>query len=473
MKIIGLKVDGIRKLTAVEMQLKDKGLIPIKGKNKQGKSTLIDTVEWLIEGNKVANPQLVQNGKEKAEAELTLGDYKIKRTLAKNPKLEVRNTLTGALEKGEVQNFLNTFINELTFNPRPFKDKTSVEKFRFCLDLFREKLEVKSKAALGYDFAGIDTKLSSLEEDRKLVGREVKQFGDLDLNAPAKTSKVDISKILAKKADIEKQNTIKRVDFDKAKQKEIEEINDFNREQREKKSVIDDLKKSINDNLDKMQSMTTEIQELELKLTQLKSGLEIRREYSEKTVKELDLLPQPEPEKPLVSTIPQPEYLSTSEEDSLIQWAIGTNEKAGIYEAWLNKKTEKAAKESIYSDYTQQIQTLRNKKLEILRSIDTGVKGLEIREDGIYYNDVYSENWSDSENLRISAELCLSQMPELRAVFIDGAESFDSDSLKDLETWAIENDVQCIVTIVSDIPEQLENGVFYITEGRVITSEEE
>ena len=57
MKIIGLKVDGIRKLTAVEMQLKDKGLIPIKGKNKQGKSTLIDTVEWLIEGNKVANPR--------------------------------------------------------------------------------------------------------------------------------------------------------------------------------------------------------------------------------------------------------------------------------------------------------------------------------------------------------------------------------------------------------------------------------
>ena len=165
--------------------------------------------------------------------------------------------------------------------------------------------------------------------------------------------------------------------------------------------------------------------------------------------------------------------MSTVDLENEIQSAYSTNQKAEVYEGWLKKKSEKSDKEIEYENFTQDIKELRDKKLEILRSIDTGVKGLEIREEGIYYNNFFSENWSDAESLRISAEVCLAQLPELRAVFLDRGESFDSDSLKELDKWATENDVLCITTIVDDIPDKMEAGVFYIQEGHLIGGKNE
>ena len=48
MKIIGLKIDGARKLTAFEMSnLKERGLIKLIGGNRQGKSTVFDCLRLL------------------------------------------------------------------------------------------------------------------------------------------------------------------------------------------------------------------------------------------------------------------------------------------------------------------------------------------------------------------------------------------------------------------------------------------
>jgi predicted nucleic acid-binding Zn-ribbon protein len=476
MKIIGLKVDGVRKLTAVEMQFKNNGLVPIKGKNKNGKTSIIDSIELAIRGNKVANPKLIQNGKEKAEIELILSDYRIKRIIynnGKTPKLEVKNVKTGILKTGEVQNFLNTLINEVTFNPFPFKSKTAVEKLNFFMGLCKEKLEAKSKELLGYGFAGIDEKLNSLEQDRLLTGREVKKFGDLDLNAPEKVESVDVQELLNKKKEIDDRDSLKRLEHENAKQKEIEEINAFNEIQRNKKTAIENASRSIKDFEEKISESQKRIDDLKKQLMDEETkwgGLNNSLNFAKINSA---TLPKPEPEKPLINSIPIPLYENDMNLEDQIQTALAKNQKAETYQNWLDKKKEKSEKENEYDAFTNDIKNLRNQKLEILRSIDTGVKGLEIREDGIYYNDVFSENWSDAESLRISAEVCIAQMPELRAVFLDRGESFDSDSLKELDKWATENDVLCITTIVDDIPEKLINGVFYIQEGHLIEATNE
>ena len=71
----------------------------------------------------------------------------------------------------------------------------------------------------------------------------------------------------------------------------------------------------------------------------------------------------------------------------------------------------------------------------------------------------------------ISSEICLAQMPNVRAVFLDRGESFDPQSLKELGDWAVANDIQVFITIVRDIPEKLEAGTFYISEGKVLEAE--
>ena len=471
LKILGLKADGIRKLTAVEMEFAESGTIQIKGKNRQGKTTIIDTIHWLIEGNKVINDKIVNPDKEKAEGELRLNGYTIKRVYGKTPKLEVRNTENGKPMKGEVQNFLNTFINELTFNPRPFLDKTPYQMLQFALDLFKDKLDEKSKEILGEGFDKIDSKIEELEQERLIVGREVKSFGDIEL--PEKVEPVSIVKLTEERKAIEERNKIKLDAWEEKKSEELKEIEEFNRQQREQAKAIEVEEDRLNDVKRDIEYHSKEIKELEEKLRIAKENLAKAKENAEDAEKCLAHLKQnpPLPEKPLTTSIPKPELESTEEIDRKISEAGAINERADAYNRALEKKRQKEAKQTEYEYYNEKIKELRDKKLEILRSIDTGVKGLEIREDGLYYNGVYCENWSDAEGLTISSELCIAQKPQLSAIFLDRAESLDSDSLRALDQWAKENDIQCFVTIVDDVPEELEDGVFYIEEGKIITAE--
>ena len=460
LKIIGLKVDGLRKLSAVNLEFKDKGLIPIVGKNKNGKTTLaIDTVKWLIQGNKVLNGDIVKHGQETATAELRIGDYVIERAAGKSKKFKVTNVTTHKNLDGEVQNFLNTFINELTFNPRPFLDSTPYEKLKFCMDLFK------------IDFSQINSELKTLEEDRKYCGQQVKRFGEIV--AVDKVEAVNIADLLEAKKQIDMSNRSIMAMYDRAKQAEIEKINEFNKEQREKARKIEVEQDRLTD-LQKDEEYTMNlIIKLEEKLKEAKAELKNITNNRADCESKLHLMPKPEPEKPLTVEIKPPVLQDTSEIDTQIEQAFATNEKARQYQEYLAKLKEKTDKEAEYRTYSLKIEALRNQKLEILSNTKTGVDGLEIREDGIYYRGISSENWSDSEGLVISSELCLAQMPRLRAVFLDRAESLDSDSLAAYGKWAEENNVQAIVTIVKDIPEELEDGVFYIQEGKVITKEEQ
>jgi len=82
---------------------------------------------------------------------------------------------------------------------------------------------------------------------------------------------------------------------------------------------------------------------------------------------------------------------------------------------------------------------------------------------------IHSENWSDAQGIDVAVQLCIAQNPELRAVLIDKGESFDKKRLAALQEWAEKNDLQAFVTIVDETPESLEDGVFYIEEGTIIT----
>ncbi|HAN21797.1 MAG TPA: hypothetical protein DCP51_09035, partial [Clostridiales bacterium] len=78
------------------------------------------------------------------------------------------------------------------------------------MELFRTQLEELSKETIGISFQGIDTKLQNLEDERLLIGREIKKFGDLDLITPEKAERVDVQELLNKQKQIEDRNSILR-----------------------------------------------------------------------------------------------------------------------------------------------------------------------------------------------------------------------------------------------------------------------
>lgn len=460
MKIIGLKADGFRKLAAVEMQFSKNGLVPIVGDNEEGKTSILNFIQWMILGNKTLNPDIINWDKDKMNGELTLDNYKIERVYPKKgtPKLKVTNLATGKPETGEVQNFLNTFINELTLNPRPFLDLNTLEKVRLFYKLYK------------IDFTELDKRLTILEDRRLECGRKVNEYGDLDKDVPEKASRVDTTKLFADRKVIEDKNRKLSEDYAMAKQDEIEKIEVFNKEQREKQKKLSDANQALDSLKADEADSIDEIEELEDKLKVAKEKLAITIDSIKNQTELLEKSPEPESEKPLTSIIPIPELKSTNEIDKQIQDAGEMNTKADLYERHLQRKKGKAEEEKEYDGYNSEIKSIREKKLKTLTETDTKVNGLEIREDGVYYKNVHADNWSDAQSLRIASELCLAQIDrktQIEAIFLDRFESFGKKAREDFEKWCEEKDVLALVTIVRDeLPKDLDK-FFFIESGEV------
>ncbi len=434
MKIIGLSIDGIRKLTAIEMEFADKGLIQIRGKNRQGKTSIIDSLEILLRGNKYIETDMITHGKDRAEIVGRIGEYEIKRIITeKTNRLEIRNK-DGFELKGKPQAFLDKLINALTFNPRPFLDKSPGEKLKFMMDLMK------------LDFGELNKKIDIQETERLIVGREIKKIGDL--TPVEKAERIVVNDLLNKRTEITELNDELKKEHQDSREQEIQSIFEHNAEQTSRQEKIETEQSEIKD----MRNQHKTLQDaIELKV---KALLELSRPEPLKDVDELDL--------------PEPELESTENIDIQLTEANETNVKADQYEKYLEKEKEKGAKEQHYEALSTKINALRNLKKSKLKAVKTPVEGLEIREEGIFYNGVFSENWGEEESLRISSELCIGMDPKLRAVFLDKGEAYDVEQLNAYRKWAIKNDLQAIITIVDSTNGTSEGDVYYLEEGQIV-----
>lgn len=400
MKAVGLRVDGFKKLSAVEMSFASDGLTFIKGDNGQGKSSIIDVIYYLFKGKSVTNEKVIQNGKDKMTAEIELDEYTIKRT--KTDKSDTLKIVTkdGLEVRQTPQAFLDKLVNDLTFSPFVFLNKNAKEKFEFLAKF------------LGIDTSEIDKKIAEKSSERTTKGRIIKELG---IPQPYPEVKEVNTKELMKKY----QNLLDKKHAIEEKNAERDRLNS---RKENIKIQIANLQKELVSIEDKLKEKVEEVPDL----TKIK------------------------------------EEIANAQE---------TNSNASKYTGYLAKKEKYDKVNNEYNTLNEEIEELRKQRKEIFISAKTGIEGLSLTEDGVYYKGIYSENWSDSEAISISASLCLSMQPDLKAVFIDRGESFGKRRMEELEKWAKENGIQVIITKVEDSIPQTEDipaNVWYLEEGRIV-----
>jgi uncharacterized protein YlxW (UPF0749 family) len=463
LKIIGLAVDGLRKLKAVELKFNETGLTQILGDNEEGKTTLgIDALQILIRGNKYSNKDIVGKGKSKATLVGQLGPYKITRILPREgtPTLKAVDTRTGQALTGRVQDFLETLINELTFNPRPFLFLSKNEKLKFMMDLCK------------IDFSEMDAQIDSHYNKRKAIGQEIDRYGEIIV--PKALSRINTTEIIEQKKKITEQNSGLYLAHEEAKTKQLNEIDLFNKAQREIASKATSITNAIGNFEAGIESNNEEIAKLEERIESLKKSSKLYESEIAEKRKQFNKLPKPQPEKPLAVDIPEPNYLSVDDLDKKLEYAAEINQEANEYDNQIAKAKEKESKETEKRKETEIIDGLRKQKLEILAGTKTGVEGLQITEDDILYNGISSDNWSDAQGLIISSELCIAQMPKLRAVFMDRAESIGKKKLAEYEKWALANGIQVVITkVVDEAPKSKDEFTYFIVDGSVVEEDEE
>ena len=196
LKIIGLQVQGIRKLKAFIMGFNEKGMIVFSGKNGQGKTTVIDCVDFLLRGKNALPSGAITTGHDRGQVIGMFNGYTIERTINQDRGTTLKITHNGEPIKGKPQAFLDTFFNEISFNPMPFVSKKPDEKLKFLMEF------------AGIDLTEQNKKIAEYESQRTYVGREVKAFGKIYL--PEKIEAVSVSELNKQL----KENYISKEDLD-------------------------------------------------------------------------------------------------------------------------------------------------------------------------------------------------------------------------------------------------------------------
>jgi hypothetical protein len=162
MKILALEAENVKHLKVVNIK-PDGSLVVVGGDNAQGKTCVLDSIEYALNGAGGIPSKPIREGQKKARVVLDLGDISVTRTFtAKGTALTVKNK-DGATFASP-QSMLDKLVGELTFDPLEFSKMDA-----------KQQSEVLKKL-VGLDFDKANAKHKQLFEQRTVVNRNGKEL---------------------------------------------------------------------------------------------------------------------------------------------------------------------------------------------------------------------------------------------------------------------------------------------------------
>lgn len=421
--IIGLQAENVRGIKAVCLTPKTHGVVSVKGKNGSGKSSLLDSIERVL-NPKAAHENTLRNGESSARVIADIGPFIVKRTWTKtNTYLTVeRKEGAGKIPVAKPAEFLQELCGQgIGFDPLVFAQRKPAEQVQMLLDVL----------SLPEDPRTLDATRKELYDQRTLVNRQVKQAEGAVSQAPhypdAPAAEVSMADLIAEHGRLTKiiqNNQYARAELGSAEGAHARAAD---------------------------------------RLEQLKASLvEAEAELAEATMVLTDA-------RALVAGLVDPDLAGLAEQMRSIE-AVNAKVRANTTRERLVKAV------AVYQDesgkLTDQIEALDTRKTEILTSAAFPLDGLAIAEDGkggytVTYHDVPLAECSSSEQLRVSMALALSLNPKIRVILVREGSLLDEDALATVEQWAEANGVQCWLELATT--EQGGDG-FVIEAGELVGS---
>jgi len=83
MRILNLRAENIKKLTAIDITPKD-DIVFITGANGAGKSSVLDCITMALKGGREIPEEPIKHGEDRGKIILDLGDYMVIRSFSQN-----------------------------------------------------------------------------------------------------------------------------------------------------------------------------------------------------------------------------------------------------------------------------------------------------------------------------------------------------------------------------------------------------
>lgn len=395
MKINRLEIENVKRIHAVMIEPSKDGLTIIGGKNRQGKSSVLDAIAWALGGNKY-KPSQAANADSTIPPRLKviMDNGLVVERNGKNSDLKVTDPEG---QKGG-QQLLDSFVEELAINLPKFMEASGKEKANTLLQII----------GVGPQLAELEQKEKSLYQERLYVGRTADQKEKFAAEQPyypdAPEEPVSASELI----------------------REQQEILARNGQRQQWKREYDDI-------LRQMSLADDKIKDLEAQLRQWKE--------SKKALEEKSIAAQKTPaELKMEST----EELERSIDNIEL---INRKVRANLDKA----KAEEDAKQyrDQYTELSQVIEDVRKQKAGLLDSADLPLPGLSVKDGELIYNGQQWDNMSSAEQMIVSTSIVRKLNPKCGFVLLDKLEAMDLDTLKEFGAWLELEGLQAIATRVS------------------------
>ena len=394
-KINRLEAENIKRVKAVMIEPTADGLTVIGGNNRQGKSSVLDAIMWVLGGNKYRPSEAKRQGSTiPPNIKLTLSNGFIVERKGKNGTLKV----TDPSGKKSGQQVLDEFVEQLALDLPKFLGASDKEKAEILLQIL----------GIGNELAALDKQETELCNERLAIGRIADQKAKYAKEQPYYE---DAPEELMSVSELIKQ------------QQEILARNGENQKKRDHLVQLQNRRGALEDAVAKL------AEELAVKRQELDSVL-ADVDTARKSVKDL-----------------QDE--STEELEKNIEDIEEINRRV---RANLDKeKAEEEAKEykDQYQALDQKIEAVRKNRTGLLKDADLPLEGLSVEEGKLAYKGQKWDNMAGSEQLIVAAAIVRKLNPQCGFVLLDKLEQMDLNTLDEFGRWLEAEGLQAIATRVS------------------------
>jgi len=387
MKIVALEAENVKHLKAVRIE-PDGSTIVIGGDNEQGKTSVLDSIEYALGGQANIPSKPIRNGQKKARIVVDLGEIEVTRTFTEKGTRVVVKNKDGATFASP-QAMLDQLIGNLTFDPLEFS-----------------RLDAKRR----------------IETLKKVVGLD---FSDLD---------AQYKKVFEERANVNRQGKDLRAQFDAT-----EKHDNVPAEEVSVSRLSSELSKAIthNNQINSLQSTMEQTQE-RLATTMAKiAELQSCAKVLSKEIQSLE------------TQLKTSKLQDVQKLEEQIQHAEDTNKKvrANKNRQDLGDRLKKLRKQS--EELSGKLDDIKETKQKKLADAKFPIKKLGMDSDEVVFDGIPFDQCSTAQKLKISVAMGLAMNPKLKVLLIREGSMLDSGNLKMIADMAQKADAQVWIERVS------------------------
>lgn len=401
-KINTLELENVKKIKAVQLAPSKNGLTIIGGKNRQGKTSVLDSIAWALGGDRFKPSEPHREGSvNDPHLKITLDNGIVVERSGKNGSLKVLDPSGNRAG----QQLLNGFVEAFALDLPRFMNGSSKDKADTLLKII----------GVGDRLYELEREEKRLYDERRFTGQiadQKRKYADELPEFPdAPSEPVSASELIAR-------------------QQEILLRNAENQRKRDELNRLTMKKHSLCDSLTALDERIAEMQ---------KKRAEMLDEYNKTAADEETALDV------AAGLVDEP----TTEIEADINRIDEINRKVRSNAEKARAAAEAGELSEKYTALTSDIEAVRQARTDLLNGADLPLPGLSVENGELLYMGHRWDGMSGAEQLIVSASIVRRLNPECGFVLLDKLEQLDLDTLNRFGEWLEKEGLQAIATRVS------------------------